>query len=365
MPYNIPKKAPNCPEKEELVPEWARKVQMTPPSHKFLQQGAGGSPGALLYDHLAIAEVERQMKESGMSNFIVTGEDGPPSDEQRIIYFLFGSGLASGDTIDQRKTCIETFLSGAAKTRMLAIIEKDSDRLGNESLRALWKKNQKAVILYSKKENATTIFVATKKIPYYVGRLQMSKNCYVHAAAATVGYKVACGNQDNGYKVNAVDVCKVVRHAFTDADLERRVVYDKSRNSRALLRQLIGGVFESLFVVAPVNDNKLELIVNTMAQTGPALLSRFKTDAFFSSKRNVSLPNDADGEIFIHEFDRVSGVNQFNFVSLGVPTQEDLQIVRAIENANPPSTTAEETRSLPNIAPSSSTESTESKTTRN
>lgn len=264
--------------------------------------------------------------------------------------------------LQERVDAILEFLTGAAKNRMLDVIRNHHDEhTGNRALRALWLENQLSVLRYEQQENAKSI-MSGKRFPY-VSHFQSSKNCYVHAASATVGYKVAFGQKESNLKVASVDVPRLIRHSYHDAKLKGRVIDDKGGSSASLLRDLIhesGCRLGQLTV--PAFGKRVERVACDIDEYGPALVRRFTVDAFFRSKRNETAGNEDSDEIFIHQFDRVHGKDAHKFLSLGKSTEEELQTVKQIEEANllPAEAGCTDTGNIPSIVALASTETTES-----
>lgn len=227
---------------------------------------------------------------------------------------------------------IREFLIGAAKSRMLDVI-RNHEHTGNQALHALWLSNQLSVLRYERLENVKSIMYG-KRFPY-VSHFQSSKNCYVHASSATVGYKVAFGQKESNLKLASVDVPRLIRHSFHDAKLKRRVIDNKGGSSMSLVRNLIHESEQCRLVpIVPTLGKGAERVADDIDEHGPALVRRFVVDEFFSSKRNETAENGDSGEIFIQQFDRAGGRDTHKFLSLGKSTEEELQTVKQIEDAN-------------------------------
>ena len=327
---------------------------MSPPSRKFAENDEDGNP-KLFYDHITPQAVEDKLRQDNFGNFVIA-DNADPTDEQRVVYYLYGSGFAADDTAQKRRTRVNAFLTGAAKKRMLDVIEKDCDHIGDEGMRGLWRQTQLAILLYEKKDGAKMIFRG-KKIPY-VGRLQASKNCFVHGSSGTVGYKIALGKESNDYKAVSVDIAKLCRHGLHDQDLERRVVQNKGGKSKVLLNQLIAGSGATLASMS-IAATRFPMIVSELENHGPALVSRFRVDDFFCAKKDLSPPENQDGSVFIHQFDRIGGQDLHRFVSLGKETQQDSVIIDNILSANNADSSSDSV-SIPEVTKSTSTDTTES-----
>ena len=152
---------------------------------------------------LSVPNVEAKMTEDGMDSFLLAKTTPRPaaSDNQKIVYYLYGLGFAAEDLKEQRIQRIRKFLEAGAKERMIYIIKTESEHgqlAGDGSpLSEIWDRCQLDVLLYEELEGATTI-LAGKAFPL-VGRMQKSKNCYMHAAAQLPGYKIAYSRTDNNF----------------------------------------------------------------------------------------------------------------------------------------------------------------------
>ena len=303
------------------------------------------------------------MNKDGMGRFIVVHNQSP-TPVQQIIYYLYGSGFAAADKTNRTERILKC-TQGEAKERMLSIIREESYQVGNGALCGLWMKVQLAILRYGELDGAKTIFHG-KKIPY-VGHLQSSKNCYLHASSTMVGYKVALSQESNNtYKAVSVDVAKLVRHAYHDGNLERRVVYNKGGRSKSLLKQLLIGSQTKISSYSLHDEDDVINAFKKIRDQGPCLASRFIVDNFFRNMKSLSPPDD--GKIYIHQFDRLKENNDekdnHNFVTLGKPTDDDLNVINNILDANTsvcvPGSTFNNTASpiVPEIVTSTSTDTT-------
>jgi len=335
---------------------------MSPPSRKYMDYDCDGNR-KLFYDHnITTQAVEEKLLEDGFRDFVIADNADYPTDEQRIVYFLYGSGFAADDSPQSRRTRVNRFLTTGAATmqRMLDIIDlHDSSEHGDESKRGLWRLAQLAILLYEKLQGAKTAF-RRKKIPY-VARLQASsKNSFVHGSSGTVGYKIALGQERDDYKAVSVDVPKLLRHGLHGQDLERCVVQNKGGKSKAFLKQLIAGSGATLLPLTIGTDSRIEMAASELDIYGPALVSRFRVDDSFRTKKDLSPPENQDGSVFIHQFDRIGGRDLHRFVSLGKETQQETDILAEILSANNSETTSSnsDSTSVPGMTNSTSTDTT-------
>jgi len=327
--YLMPTKTSTCSgyEKDGVPEEWKSKVNMSPLARKFVENDNQGNP-KLYYDHISIQDVEQKIRADGMDRYTVANLSDQATEEERIVYYLYGSGFAANDTIPNRKARVQTFLQGGAKHRMLEIIRKERDQIGDESLWELWLKVQTCILLYQKLNGVKTFFRG-KEIPY-VGRVQASKNCYLHGSSGIVGYKIALGEANNNYKANSVDVSKLVHHAYHDRYLECRVVANKGGKSENLLKQLIAGSGARLHPNCLADDLKIHHAVEDFDHYGPALVSRFRVDNDFRAKKNLSPPDNGDRTYYIHQFDYIGGSAVHRFFPLGEKTDAEQGIIDVI-----------------------------------
>ena len=177
--------------------------------------------------------------------------------------------------------------------------------------------------------NATTIF-KRKKVPYQAN-IQKSSNSYSHATVAIVSYNFAVGQMDCAYKANSIDILKFQRNFYRDEKLEQRVVQGIGGNSKDLLSELVHRSKTSVLSLRPEKDAD-ELCAFLISNYGPALVSRFTTDPFFTSKMLEVPP--AKVENCIHQFDLVDGNDHHQFVWLGTSTRKESSVFRNIEEAN-------------------------------
>jgi hypothetical protein len=191
-------------------------------------------------------------------------------------------------------------------------------------------------------EGATTIF-AGMAFPF-IGRMQKSKNCYIHAAAQETGYKIAYSRTDNNYKAVSVDVAKHVRHVFSDVHLEDRVVRNKGGSSFSLLKLLLSGSQPpaTLCSYSLRNQHDINGFVNNMNSHGPILICRFIVDSSFRNGSKEQDSGKSSSDVRIHQFDRLNGadsgegIDSHKFFSVGTETAEERQIINTIKQANGP-----------------------------
>ena len=303
----------STPEKNDL--KWNKILKTTPPS-------------------VTRADVEQQMMMDGMERFIYDGNNTgePCSTEQAIVYFLYGTQFAFKDEKDKRVARVMRFLgtAGAEERMKYMITPEDMDHhavTNPAELRSQWAYGQKAVLRYENQDNARTIFTE-KNIPYTEIH-QKSKSCYLHAVVAFLTNKVAFDSPtSNDFKARALGASTFIRHNLRGKRLELRMVENKGGSSRNVLEEIICQTLSSL----QPREGDEDISARFLNRYGPALVSRFRVDSHFRSKKNQT-PQNA-GENCIHQFDIVDGDSEHKFFWLGESTEAERLVFRQIEDAN-------------------------------
>ena len=313
----------STPEKNDV--EWSKILKTTPPT-------------------VALADVEQQMMMDGMQRFIYDGNNTgePCSTEQAIVYFLYVTQFAFKVEKDKRVARVMRFLgtAGAEERMKYMITPEDMDHhavTNPEELRRQWAYGQKAVLRYENQDNARTIFME-KDIPYTEIH-QKSKSCYLHAVVAFLTNKVAFDSPtSNDFKARALGASTFIRRNLRGKRLELRMVENKGGSSRNMLEEIICQTLSSL---KPREEDE-DISARFLNRFGPALVSRFRVDSHFRSKKNEA-PQNA-GENYIHQFDIVDGDSKHKLFWLGESTEAERLVFRQIEDANGFSPTSDQNK---------------------
>jgi len=279
----------------------------------------------------SIEEVERKMRTDENPQYIVEqGTHQEVTDDQKIAYYLYGTGFYEEKTKEVRKATIKEILEKKdAKERMLLFLKKDSDMTHCFENVRIWRNIQKLVLLYNKVDGASTIFqgVDGTRMPVVL-RIQATGNCYQHATGGAVGYKIA---RDTGSKtVQTVDVAKFMRRHLTGQKLYNQVVGNQGGASKDLMKAMIHGSKLRVGLQVPPED-----LAFNFDNSGPALIFRFRTDDLFKNKKgtySVGISSFKEGKAYrIHQFDRKDDRDCHGYFVVGIPTDSELKEVEQME----------------------------------
>jgi hypothetical protein len=303
--------------------ERKRKLDMTPPQvHDTLQTMVDAS----------LPKAEGKMRADGLAKYVVPNGSAA-TDEQKIVYYLYGIEFCKNEDKETRCKEVKLFLQPDAKKRMMDLLKKDSDMSHCHYNVTLWREVQGVILCYQKQVGAKTIF-DNKNMPVAM-RTQATKNCYQNATGGTVGYKIAFDKGDNKNTVHTVDVPKFMRGYYNDRKLKKRVLENKGGKSQELLSKMLDGTGLEIGVVytPEIVQDRPDYVSYLVSTAGPALISRFRTDDFFKD-RGQSGGFFENGSFRIHQFDRENSQDTHTLFDLGAMTQDATEARSEMETKN-------------------------------
>lgn len=301
---------------------WKTKLDMSPPPKKTNPVNKAA----------CFAEVEKKMGDDGLQEFLVQ-DDKRATDEQKIVYYLYGIEFCKHLEKEDRVIQVQKFLNEDAKKRMMDFLKKESDMTYSLENVHIWRVVQGVILCYQEQKGAVTIF-DEKSMPVAL-RCQASSNCYQHATGGTVGYKVAFDKDDNENIVYTVDVPKFMRRYYDDNKLMKRILENKGGKSQVLLSKMIenSGLQVGSTIAADDILAGVGFVTRCITKKGPALVSRFCTDEFFKELRGGYV-DPKDDSFRIHQFDRVDDKDTHHFLRLGVMSRAAQNTRDTMESKN-------------------------------